>query len=149
MRIELESEAGVLRFFVKSTEAKNCFFDFDVVCDWNKKFSGCLPDRVFCSLNFDDIKRLVEYFHRHKLSVLADKVDGALVFMPLENDFQIRLMAGEADSLEEGYFWIGFLFNFGGKDEDSSNVYFGFEASIEFSAVDDFCSSLMGLIPDK
>lgn len=58
-------------------------------------------------------------------------------------------MAGEAESLEEGCFLIGFLFNFGGRDEDSSNVYFGFEASIEFSAVDDFCSSLRGVIPDK
>lgn len=149
MRIELKTEAGVLRFLVRSTEAKSCFFDFDIVCDLYKRFSGFLPSRLFCSLNFNDINRLFEYFERHKLSVLTDKIDEVLVFMPLENDFQIRFMAGEAESLEDGYFLIGFLFNFGGRDEDFSNVYFGFEASIEFSAIDEFCSSLRELIPDE
>ncbi|POA84332.1 hypothetical protein [Pseudomonas protegens] len=146
MSIKLKTEAGVLEFIVKNIKAKDSFFDFDIVSIWYDKYSGYLPADFFCSLNFDDINRLVEYFYRHKLSVLTNQVNESLVYMPLGSDFQIRFMAGEAESMEDGYFSIGFLFNLGSSCEESSNVYFGFEAGIDFLAADDFCVSLKELV---
>jgi hypothetical protein len=37
------------------------------------------------------------------------------------------------------------MFNLGGKDDESSNVYFGFEAEIDFLDMKKFCNDLASL----
>lgn len=146
MSIDLETDAGVVKFSIKSVVESGGVIDFDIVCVFFEKFSNCLPNAFFCRLYREDIKRLVGYFDDHRAEVVAGTVSESRVYMPLENDFQIRFMTGEAESLEDGYFSIGVMFNCGGRDEESSDVFFGFEAAVDFSAAIKFCVSLRRMV---
>lgn len=142
MNVELKSNAGVLLFCSEGVFLSEGIIDFSVRCKLHGKYSGLL-DRVFsCRLYKGDISRLLGCYERCVAAVVHGKFIEPFFYMPLDNDFQIGFLAGEAEGRDDGYFFVSFMFNLGGKDDESSNVYFGFEADIDFVDMKRFCDEL-------
>lgn len=142
MNIEFKSSAGVLSLCEESFSPSEGIADFSIRCELHGKYSGLL-DRVFyCRLYKADASRLLDCY----VSCVATVIEGVsfepYFYMPLDNDFQIGFLAGEAENFDNGYFFVSFMFNLGGKDDESSNVYFGFEAEIDFLDMKKFCNDL-------
>lgn len=66
--------------------------------------------------------------------------------MPLEGDIQIKGLDGDVVDLSDGYFSISVLFNCGKANELSSNIYFGLEAVVGLTELNEFCERLKRLI---
>ncbi|WP_440467005.1 hypothetical protein ACKI1H_27980 [Pseudomonas sp. YH-1] len=145
MDVELKSSAGVLSFCEEGVFPSEGIVDFSIKCEFHGKYSGLL-DRVFdCRLYRADASRLLDCYDSRVGAVVEGESLEPYFYMPLDNDFQIGFLAGEAESDDDGYFFVSFMFNLGGKDDESSNVYFGFEAEIDFLDMKKFCNDLVSL----
>ncbi|MBD9515037.1 hypothetical protein [Pseudomonas sp. PDM22] len=145
MNIEFKSSAGVLSFCEEGFFPSEGIADFSIRCEFHGKYSGLL-DRVFyCRLYRADASRLLDCYDSRVATVNEGGAFEPYFYMPLDNDFQVAFLAGEAESKDDGYFFVSFMFNLGGKDDESSNVYFGFEAEIDFLDMKKFCNDLASI----
>lgn len=145
MKIELKTEACNV-IFSRKIPYESDFFDFDIDCVMEKKFTGFYPNDFFCRLYKNDLRRLIQYFNKHFQGLKDGSISESPVYMPLEADIQIRCLDGDIDSSDDGYFSISILFNCGKINEDASNTYFGFETVIDVLDCKKFCNDINSLI---
>lgn len=144
-QLNLKTEVGNIGFFLRKASPETGVFDFDVKCEMNDKFRGFYPQRSFCRLYTDDLRKLVQYFRNHCVGLENGTLSESPVYMPLEADLQIRCLDGDVEN-DEGYFSVCILFNCGKQGESGSNNYFGFESVIELSELKIFCSNINKLL---
>ncbi|MEP9319467.1 hypothetical protein ABKS89_20185 [Pseudomonas sp. LABIM340] len=145
MNIELKSSAGALSFCEEASYPSEGLVDFSIKCEFDGKYSGLLNREFNCRLYKADVSRLLDCYDSRVAAIVEGESFVPYFYMPLESDFQIGFLAGEAQSTDDGYFFISFMFNLGGKDDESSNVYFGFEAEIDLLDMKKFCNDLASI----
>jgi hypothetical protein len=129
----LQLETGTISFILKASDDISGFYDFDIECLMDEKYTGFYPKNNFCSLHMKDLYQLIEYFDSHykKLLFYNGNIESP-VFTPMKGHFQLQCMEGDIDKTDhnDGYFSLTMLFNCGSSDKFLMDAYFGFDTIV-------------------
>ena len=141
----LKTQIGNVIFSLREKHPKEHWFNFDVKCIMEQKFSRFYPEGFFCSLHYNDLNRLVHDFESHCQDLKNDTFKKEINYMPLEADFQLTLYDGGYEN-GQGTFTICFMINIGALKDDGSCSYFGFQTSVDFHDVNKLCNDINSLL---
>jgi hypothetical protein len=141
--LTLQLDAGRIDFILKSFDEVSYFFDFDIECVLDKKYSLFYPKNNFCTLHVNDCNRLIEYFKNHHKQLVFNKKSP--IFMALDAGFQLQCCMKNTDE----NFFLSIFFNSGSSRENESDCYFGFLSAISIKNAIRFIHEIENLLHEQ